>query len=99
MVNSSFFWLMSTSPTARQQIIESLNALPEESLSELMNFIEYLRYKSLQKKQDKPQTNFLLSVAAIGSSGKDNTSERDEEILGSEIDPVYGWNLKSGNSK
>jgi hypothetical protein len=88
---------MSTLPTERQQIIEAINTLSEESLSELRMFIEYLQYRSLQKVIDEPKTNFLLSIAGLGDSGEANVSERDEEILRTEIDPVYGWNLKSGN--
>lgn len=33
---------------------------------------------------------FLLSIAGIGQAEED-LSERDEEILASEIDPIRGW--------
>lgn len=82
---------MSTSFTQRQQIIEAIDTLSEESFSELLSFIEYLHYKSLQKVTEKPKTNFLLSIAGVGISGEGNVSEHDEEILGTEIDPVHGW--------
>lgn len=41
--------------------------------------------------------NFLVAVAGLGNSGQQDVSERDEEILRNEINPVYGWNLKSSN--
>ncbi len=41
----------------------------------------------------KTSVNFLLSVAKLGSSMEKNVSERDEEILASEVDPIRGWSL------
>ncbi|MBN4005925.1 DUF2281 domain-containing protein [Nostoc sp. LPT] len=84
---------MNTSSTKRQQIIESINTLPEDSLSELINFVDYLHYKLAQKQPQKTSINFLLSVAKLGSSMEKNVSERDEEILVSEVDPIRGWSL------
>jgi hypothetical protein len=37
--------------------------------------------------------SFLLAVAGLGSSKEGDISERDEEILSGEIDPVHGWRL------
>jgi hypothetical protein len=34
----------------------------------------------------------------LGDSGQQDVSERDEEILRSEIDPVYGWSSKPSDS-
>jgi hypothetical protein len=34
-----------------------------------------------------------LTVAGLGSSGKNDISDSDEEILRNEIDPVDGWKL------
>lgn len=84
---------MNTSSTKRQQIIESINTLPEDSLSELINFVDYLHYKLAQKQPQKTSVNFLLSVAKLGSSMEKNVSEGDEEILASEVDPIRGWSL------
>ncbi|GAX44526.1 hypothetical protein NIES4075_55450 [Tolypothrix sp. NIES-4075] len=86
---------MNTSTTKRQQIIELINTLPEESLSELISFVNYLRYKSTEKHPKEPSVNFLLSVAGLGTSIEENVSERDEEILSSEVDPIRGWSLHS----
>ncbi len=38
-----------------------------------------------------PGVEFLLSIAGQGHSGETDISERDEEILAVEIDPVRGW--------
>jgi uncharacterized protein (UPF0335 family) len=37
--------------------------------------------------------SFLLSVANLGSSQEGDVSERDEEILAKEVDPLRGWSL------
>jgi transcriptional regulator with AAA-type ATPase domain len=73
-------------------LIQSINTLPDEALTELVNFLEYLKYKTLHQKPQPSQQNFLLSIAALGQSGQTNISESDEEILRNEIDPVHGWN-------
>jgi hypothetical protein len=82
----------------RQKLVEAVNTLPDEVLLELASFLDYLRYKSVQLKEpDNNATSFLLAVAGLGNSGQNDISERDEEILRNEIDPVYGWNLKPSN--
>ena len=81
---------MSKTTVERQDLVEVITALPDEVLLELANFLDYLRYKSSQdKKPDLCQQNVLLSVAGLGQSGQQDVSERDEEILLNEIDPVY----------
>jgi len=90
---------MSRTTVERQDLVEVVNALPDEVLVELANFLDYLRYKTSQcKEPDIPSQNFLLSVAGLGKSGQQDVSERDEEILRNEIDPVYGWSSKRSNS-
>jgi hypothetical protein len=90
---------MDRSTVERQQLLEAVSTLPEEALAELASFLDYLRYKSAQHKEvNKPSANFLVTVAGLGSSGQQDVSERDEEILRDEIDPVYGWNSKPSNS-
>lgn len=84
---------MDTLTTNRKQIIESIQALPEESLAELINFVDYLRDKSTEKQSQKTSGNFLLSVAGLGYSVEKDVSERDEEILENEVDPIRGWSL------
>lgn len=90
---------MDRSTVARQQILETVSTLPEEALVELANFLDYLRYKSVQRREANNQSaNFLGAVAGLGNSGQSDVSERDEEILRSEIDPVHGWSSKPNHS-
>jgi hypothetical protein len=82
----------------RQKLIETVSALPDEALLELASFLDYLCYKSVQpQKSNSDDSNFLLAVADLGASSQTDISERDEEILHNEIDPIYGWNFKSNN--
>lgn len=86
---------MDTLTTNRDQLIESIKALPEASLIELTYFVDYLRYRATEKQVQQTSTNFLLSVAGLGASVEKNVSERDEEILADEVDPVRGWSVHS----
>ena len=86
---------MDTLSTNREQIIQSIKTLPEESLAELINFVNYLRYKSTEK----PSRNFLLSIAGLGTSGEKDVSERDEDILAKEVDSIRGWSLHPDEQK
>lgn len=86
---------MDRTTVERQKLIEAMVALPDEVLLELASFLDYLRYKSVQKRDFSHNAhNFLIAVAGLGNSGQPDISERDEEILRNEIDPIYGWNLK-----
>jgi hypothetical protein len=53
-------------------------------------------YKS-QKKKKMTGVEFLLSIAGQGQSNQDDVSERDEEILASEVDPIRGWHVDRKN--
>jgi hypothetical protein len=81
---------MNAPTTKRQQIIEAIQTLPEDYLSELSSFIDYLSYKSTEKKPKESETNFLMAIAGIGTSVENNVSERDEEILATEVNPIRG---------
>lgn len=82
----------------RHKLIEAVNALPNEKLIELASFVEYLQYKSTRQKEvDNHKSSFLMSIAGLGASTEINISERDEDILKNEIDPVRGWGLKADN--
>jgi hypothetical protein len=86
---------MERTTVERQKLIEAVSTLPDEVLFELASFLDYLSHKSLQRRTPTSNAaNFLFAVAGLGSSGQSDISERDEEILRNEIDPVYGWNLK-----
>ncbi|MFN5564656.1 MAG: hypothetical protein ACK5BG_13665 [Pseudanabaena sp.] len=84
---------MNTLTPTRQQIIEVIDNLPEDTFSELVSFIGYLRYKAVGTKTVQPHNSFLLSIAGLGASNEENISERDEEILESEVNPIRGWSL------
>ncbi|NMG08905.1 hypothetical protein [Brasilonema sp. UFV-L1] len=89
---------MNPSTIERQQLIEIINALPNEALSELASFVDYLRYKSTKHIEvENSSSDFLLSIAGLGTSAENDLSERDEEILRNEVDPVRGWSLKPDN--
>jgi hypothetical protein len=82
---------MNTLTPTRRQLIDAINKLPSEVLPELANFLSYLQFKVELPPQPKQSgTGFLLSIAGIGEAEED-LSERDEEILAEEIDPVRGW--------
>ncbi len=84
----------------RQKLIEAVSILPDEALLELASFLEYLRYKSVQRREpNNNAASFLLAIAGSGNSGQQDVSERDEEILGNELDPISGWNLKPSDPK
>ncbi|MTJ50952.1 DUF2281 domain-containing protein [Dolichospermum sp. UHCC 0259] len=89
---------MDTLTKNREQIIESIKTLPEDSLTELINFVDYLPYKATEKQSQKTSRNFLLSIAALGNSVEKDVSERDEEILANEVDPIRGWSLHRDRS-
>jgi len=89
---------MAKTTVERQNLIEAVNALPDEVLIELASFVDYLRYKTIQQQStDLPQKNFLMAIAGLGKSGQPDISNNDEEILRDEIDPIYGWSSKPGN--
>jgi len=69
---------MSNATEERQNLIEAVNALPDEALTELVSFVEYLRYKTLQSNNsEQPKQNFLLAVAGLGNSSQSDTSDSD----------------------
>ncbi|AFZ12327.1 hypothetical protein Cri9333_1433 [Crinalium epipsammum PCC 9333] len=84
----------------RQNLIDAVQELPVELLPELTSFIDYLNFKAkgnnLLNQPDSSQGNsssFLLAIAGLGEAEED-LSERDEEILSQEIDPIRGWTLQ-----
>jgi hypothetical protein len=57
--------------------------------------LQYAGVLSLKRSAD---SDFLMTIAGLGSSDQQDIAERDEEILRDEIHPIYGWNLKSDQS-
>lgn len=91
---------MHTLVSTRQQLVATINKLPAEALPELANFLAYLQFKTASKLRAEPPgtgSSFLLAIAGIGA-GEETLSERDEEILAREIDPIRGWTLDAGES-
>lgn len=86
---------MNTLTPDRSQLIKAINKLPVDVLPELADYLAYLQFKikSVTKPENTKQKNsFLLSIAGLGEAEED-LSERDEEILSEEIDPVRGWSF------
>lgn len=90
---------MSALTPTRSQLIDAVSKLPLEALPELASFLSYLQFKvdppQSRENEEKAASGseFLLSIAGIGSADED-LSEREEEILAEEIDPVHGWTFK-----
>ena len=86
---------MNTLTPDRGQLIKAINKLPVDVLPELADYLAYLQFKikSVAKPEKaKQKSEFLLSIAGLGEAEED-LSERDEEILSEEIDPVRGWSF------
>jgi hypothetical protein len=91
--------MINTPKIERKQIIEFVKNLPDNNLVELAMFIDYLRYKSTQSQElQEANSSFLLSIAGLGSSGETDISERDEEILKTEITSIQGWTINPNES-
>jgi hypothetical protein len=60
-----------------EEILSSIQKLPEESLGELVNFIEYLQYKNSFKLN---QDNQNISLKEVNRTTK-ITSEESEQII------------------
>lgn len=88
----------------RQEIIQAIENLPNDTLWELATFIEYLYYKKQPStasvntpKNTNSSSRFLMNIAGLSETSEDNIAECDEEILANEIDPIRGWGLKPNN--
>ncbi|MGA9378674.1 MAG: type II toxin-antitoxin system HicB family antitoxin [Phormidium sp.] len=46
---------------------------------------------SVSFKDEPEESNFLMSIASLGESEETDLSEREEEILKSEVDPIRGF--------
>ena len=86
---------MINSTVDREQILTLIHALPDEILAEVANYADYLQSKCITPNQSNQNTNFLLSIAGLGSSEEKDISDKQEEILTNEINPLKGWNLNS----
>ena len=75
---------------------QRVDAMSDESIAEAVEtdpdarLLDAADFKKMRRcRRDKV---FLLSIAGLGAAEED-LSERDEEILSEEIDPVRGWSL------
>ncbi len=71
------------------QSIEELADKEKRTPSEIV--ADALQLYKLKKKMSGAE--FLLAIAGIGTSEEDDVSERDEEILAAEVDPIRGWHV------
>ena len=53
---------MSKTIIERQDLVEVVNALPDEVLVELANFLDYLRYKTSQDKKNRSWSTKLFAL-------------------------------------
>lgn len=91
--------MINTPKIERKQLIEFINELPDANLAELAMFLDYLRYKSTQAQEiQETDSSFLMSIAGLGDSGETDISERDEEILQTEINLMQGWTVNPDES-
>jgi hypothetical protein len=93
------------------QLISEATALPDAEKAMLIDKIvasmaveidEAVLLEGVKTAQERlaqipPKQNFLLTVAGLGNSGQTDTSDRDEEILRNEIDPIHGWSSNPSN--
>lgn len=88
---------METITPSRPQLIQVVNQLPQEALSELASFLSYLQFKTENlPTQNNNGSDFLMSITALGEADE-TLAERDEEILIEEIDSVRGWSFNRDN--
>lgn len=76
-------------PPIRERILDKLEELPEYSLREVLDFVEFLAWKKVQSEQNGSSQNEdpLLSVLGI-MPGKPLTSrEIDEALYGPYMNP------------
>jgi hypothetical protein len=74
------------------QQIEAIAATEHRSAEEIL--IDAL-HLYLEQSKKVSGVAFLLSIAGQGNSGQSDVSERDEEILAQEVDPICGWRVKT----
>lgn len=75
-----------------EALAEALSSLDIEEMRQLQAMIDQKIFE--KESESKKGSNFLMSIAGLGSSEVEDTSERDEEILQNEINPLHGWSIK-----
>lgn len=79
-----------------ETLAEAIASLDLEEMRQLQAMVEQkiCEKEASYENYRKSGTDFLRSIAGIGSSDAEDISERDEEILQAEIDPIHGWSIK-----
>lgn len=75
-----------------EELADKENRTPSEVVADALEL-----YKS-QKTKKLSGVEFLMAIAGQGRSSEHDVSTRDEEILGSEVDPIRGWGQNEQNS-
>ena len=76
--------------TIKEAIAEKLDRLPEDSLYEVLDFVEFLSWKTAEYEGVAPEEDPLIGLFA----GSRDLSERSEEILREEIQTKSGLTWK-----
>lgn len=72
---------MSKTKYIRSEIFSSIQNLPQESLEELVNFIEYLKFKNSPKPNQDNQNHLVEGVNSTTKITLEESEEIIEEIL------------------
>lgn len=80
-----------------EALAEAISSLDLEEMRQLQTLIEQklCEKEASYENHQKSRAEFLMSIAGIGSSDGEDISERDEEILQTEIDSIHGWSIQA----
>ena len=74
-----------------EELAEREKRTPSEIVADALELYKSTKGKKLS------DIEFLKAITGIGSSEEDDISERDEEILASEVDLIRGWRVDNNN--
>jgi hypothetical protein len=74
-----------------EQLVHRIERIARRERREEVDVIAEALELYEEKTEETGARSFLLSVAGIGRSEERDISERDEEILANEVDPLRGW--------
>ena len=74
-----------------EQVVQQLERIAQRERREQIEIIAQALRLYEEKMQGNGTKSFVLAIANLGSSGQGDVSERDEEILTSEVEPLHGW--------
>lgn len=76
-----------------EQLIQRIERIAQRERREEIDVIAEAVELYEEKTEVVEGRSFLLSVANLGRSQEGDVSERDEEILAREVDPLLGWSI------